>query len=73
MPAGVRPTISPRRSSRPASIWQRPVVAYCGSGVTACSIAFAAYLLGRDDVAVYDGSWAEWGNRDDLPVERDDG
>jgi thiosulfate/3-mercaptopyruvate sulfurtransferase len=49
---------------------ERPIVGTCGSGVTACTTAFAAFLLGRDDVAVYDGSWAEWGNRDDTPVER---
>ncbi len=40
----------------------------CGSGVTACVIAFAAYLLGNDNVSVYDGSWSEWGLPGDLPV-----
>jgi len=40
----------------------------CGSGVTACVIAFAAHLLGNDNVSVYDGSWSEWGLPGDLPV-----
>ncbi|MBC7136921.1 MAG: sulfurtransferase, partial [Oceanibaculum nanhaiense] len=46
----------------------KPIVASCGSGVTACVLALGLYLVGRDDVAVYDGSWAEWGKRDDTPV-----
>ncbi|WP_299441555.1 3-mercaptopyruvate sulfurtransferase [uncultured Rhodospira sp.] len=48
----------------------RPVVTSCGSGVTACYSALALHLIGHDRVAVYDGSWAEWGDRADLPVER---
>lgn len=41
----------------------------CGSGVTACVIAFAAHLVGYDKVSVYDGSWCEWGQPGTLPVE----
>ena len=48
---------------------ERPVIASCGSGVTACVLALGLHLLGREDVAVYDGSWSEWGSRDDTPVE----
>jgi thiosulfate/3-mercaptopyruvate sulfurtransferase len=46
----------------------RPVVATCGSGVSACALVLALHLLGRDDVAVYDGAWTEWGGRGDTPV-----
>jgi len=38
----------------------RPIVTSCASGVTSCMDALALYLIGRADVAVYDGSWAEW-------------
>jgi thiosulfate/3-mercaptopyruvate sulfurtransferase len=49
----------------------KPVIASCGSGVTACMLALALHLLGKADVAVYDGSWAEWGQADDTPVTTD--
>jgi thiosulfate/3-mercaptopyruvate sulfurtransferase len=39
----------------------KPVVTTCGGGVTAAVLLFALHLLGKDDVALYDGSWSEWG------------
>ena len=47
----------------------RPIVASCGSGVTACALAFALHLIGHSGAAVYDGSWSEWGLPGDTPVE----
>lgn len=46
----------------------KPVVTYCQGGVRASHSAFVLKLLGYDDVRIYDGSFAEWGNRDDTPI-----
>lgn len=46
----------------------RPIVTTCGSGVSAAILALALARLGKDDAAVYDGSWSEWGGRADTPV-----
>lgn len=47
----------------------RPVVTSCGSGVTAGALFLALALTGRTDVALYDGSWTEWGRPGETPVE----
>ncbi len=47
----------------------RSIVTSCGSGVAACTISLGLYLIGNKTVPVYDGSWSEWGAREDTPVE----
>jgi thiosulfate/3-mercaptopyruvate sulfurtransferase len=47
----------------------KPVVTSCGSGVTACALAFGLHLIGWPEPAVYDGSWSEWGLPGDTPIE----
>lgn len=47
----------------------RPTVTHCQAGVRAAHTAFVLTLLGWNDVQVYDGSMAEWANRDDTPLE----
>jgi len=46
----------------------KPLTTTCGSGVSACAVAFGAYLIGKSDVALYDGSWVDWGSDSAVPV-----
>jgi thiosulfate/3-mercaptopyruvate sulfurtransferase len=49
-----------------------PIIAYCRIGERSAHTWFVLHeLLGRDDVRNYDGSWTEWGNLVDVPIEKD--
>lgn len=52
-----------------ATAENQPLVFSCGSGVTACVVALGATLAGYTNLKIYDGSWSEWGQPSDLPVE----
>lgn len=46
----------------------QPLTTTCGSGVSACALALGAYLVGKADVSIYDGSWIDWGGDASTPI-----
>jgi thiosulfate/3-mercaptopyruvate sulfurtransferase len=50
----------------------RPVITTCGSGITAAILSLALARIGHDQWSLYDGSWAEWGQFDTLPIATGD-
>lgn len=58
-----------RRALQPILDDPRPIVLYCGGGISASLLAFGLVLAGREDVAVYDGSLEEWSSDPALPME----
>ncbi len=73
-PPGFKPLAELRAQYERAGVrFDQPIITSCGSGVTAALDAFALALLGHTSVSVYDGSWAEWGDADGVPIATGDG
>ena len=49
----------------------KPVITTCGSGVSAATLLLGLNLIGHSGGILYDGSWSEWGSRDDTPIVTD--
>ncbi|EZH72373.1 hypothetical protein ATO12_23260 [Aquimarina atlantica] len=65
----MRPTAELQEILQHFNIEDKKLIFTCGSGITACIIMLAAELAGYHDVSVYDGSWSEWGQLDDVPIQ----
>ena len=49
--------------------YKKIIISTCGSGVTACVLAFALEFIGKKSWKVYDGSWSEWGQKGNKLIE----
>lgn len=58
-----------RRAAEAGLTPETPIITYCQGAVRAAHAAISLIMAGYEDVRIYDGSWAEWGNRPDLPIE----
>ncbi len=50
--------------------FNKPIITSCGSGITACILAFCLHLIEYEDYSVYDGSWSEWATKKNSPITR---